>query len=94
MGAIEVGILDRIGKVDGVAADKIERGVAVDLLVGEGETMACGGVFASQAVGSVINGSGHRLAIIPGVVNVAVDEYAGLLQVQVAIVLVPGVTQL
>ncbi|MNG18384.1 hypothetical protein D3C84_1024470 [compost metagenome] len=94
MGAIEVGILDRIGKVDGVAADKIERGVAVDLLVGEGETMACGGVFASQAVGSVINGSGHGLAIVPGVIKVTVEEYTGLLQVHVAIVLVPGVTQL
>jgi hypothetical protein len=35
MGTVEIGILDRIGQVDGVATDEVNGCVAVNFLIGE-----------------------------------------------------------
>jgi len=93
MGAVEIGVLDRIGQVDGIATNEVEGRVAVDFLIGEGERLGCKGVLARQAVGAVIDCACYGLAVVLGVVKVAVKQQPGLCPVQVGIVLTPGVAQ-
>ncbi len=50
-------------------------------------------VFAGEAKGGVIDLAGHCAAGVAGVVEVGVEQHAGLFEVQVAVVLVPGVAQ-
>ncbi|MNF59058.1 hypothetical protein D3C84_406380 [compost metagenome] len=94
MGAVEVGVLDRVGEVDGVATNEIEWRVTVDFLIGQGETMGADRVSAGQAIRRIVDGTGQRLAGVPGVIEVGVEEHFGLLEVQVAVVLMPGVGQI
>ncbi|MNY29545.1 hypothetical protein D3C86_1635940 [compost metagenome] len=56
--------------------------------------MSPGGVLSGQAVGGIIDGSGDGIAIIGCVINVAVQQHPGLLDVQVGVVLAPCVAQL
>ncbi|VVP62225.1 hypothetical protein PS874_06468 [Pseudomonas fluorescens] len=51
-------------------------------------------VFTGQAVRRVVDGAGQRLTSVPGVIEVGVEEHPGLLEVQVAVVLMPGVGQI
>jgi hypothetical protein len=44
--AVEVGVLDRVGEVDRIAADKIEGCVALDFLIRQAETVGSERVFA------------------------------------------------
>ncbi|MNV55523.1 hypothetical protein D3C71_1477570 [compost metagenome] len=94
VGAVEVGVLDRVGQVDGIATDEIEWRITVDFLIGQGETMGAQRVFTGQAVRRVVDGTGQRLTSVPGVIEVGVEEHPGLLEVQVAVVLMPGVGQI
>lgn len=73
MRAVEISVLDRVGQVDGIITDEVEGCVAVDFLIGEGEGLGSGGVFARQAVGAVIDRSCYGLAIILSVVKIAVE---------------------
>lgn len=93
-GAVEVGIFDRVGQVDGVAADEIEGSVAVDFLIGQGERLGIEPVLADQAIGCGVDGPGNGLAIVAGVIQVAVEEQFAKCGMQVGIVLAPGIAQL
>lgn len=93
-GAVEICVLDGVGQIDRVAAHKVEWRVAVDFLIGQREPLGAEGVLARQAVRRVINPAGHGVAVILNVVDVAVQKEPGLLQMQVGVVLTPGVAQL
>src|SRR5687768_12643205 len=91
VGAVEVGVFDRVGQVYGVAADEVEWCVAIDALPGQGKGMSLNGVFARQTVGGVVDGTGQRLAAVLRAIQVGVEEPSGPFQVQIAVVLPPGV---
>ncbi|MCY1296710.1 hypothetical protein D9M70_461140 [compost metagenome] len=94
MGAVEVGVLDRVGEVDRVAAHEVEGGIALDLLVGEGKGLAADLVLRQQAPGQGIDGAGTGVALVAGLVQVAVERQGVRLNVQVEVALAPGVVQL
>jgi len=66
VGAVEIGVFDRVGEVDRVAADEIERCVAIDLLPAEHYRVGAEGVFAGEAERGVVDGAGQRSAGVAG----------------------------